>query len=73
MKRNWEKKAVTDEKAEILLSRKQIADRWSVSLETIKRREAAGMLRPLHFSARQVRYRLSDVVSVEQSAAGGNW
>jgi hypothetical protein len=72
MKRNWEKKAVTDEKAEILLSRKQIADRWSVSLETIKRREAAGMLRPLHFSARQVRYRLSDVVSVEQSAAGGN-
>jgi len=73
MKRNCEKKAVTDEKAEILLSRKQIADRWSVSLETIKRREAAGMLRPLHFSARQVRYRLSDVVSVEQSAAGGNW
>ena len=73
MKRNWGKKAVTDEKAEILLSRKQIADRWSVSLETIKRREAAGMLRPLHFSARQVRYRLSDVVSVEQSAAGGNW
>jgi hypothetical protein len=61
-----------DQTSELLLSRKQVADRWSVSLETIKRREAAGLLQPLRFSARQVRYRLSDVVTAETSAAGGH-
>jgi len=68
MKPHSQQKALTNQKDEVLLSRKQVADRWSVSLETIKRREAAGVLQPLRFSARQVRYRLSDVVSAEQSA-----
>jgi CHAD domain-containing protein len=68
MKSYSKQEALTDQKEEILLSRKQVADRWSVSLETIKRREAAGVLHPLRFSARQVRYRLSDVVTAEQSA-----
>jgi len=72
MNRQSQQKYRTDQKDEILLSRKQLADRWSVSLETLKRREAAGILRPLHFSTRQVRYRLSDVVSVESSAAEWN-
>jgi CHAD domain-containing protein len=68
MKRDLQQKDVSDQKNEVLLSRKQIADRWSVSLETVKRREAAGVLHGLRFSARQVRYRLSDVLSAEQSA-----
>ena len=68
MKPHSQQKDLTNQKNEVLLSRKQVADRWSVSLETIKRREAAGVLQPLRFSARQVRYRLSDVVSAEQSA-----
>jgi hypothetical protein len=68
MKPHSQEKGLTNQKDEVLLSRKQVADRWSVSLETIKRREAAGVLQPLRFSARQVRYRLSDVVTAEQSA-----
>ena len=68
MKLHSHQKRLTDHKSEVLLSRKQVADRWSVSLETIKRREAAGVLQPLRFSARQVRYRLSDILSAEQLA-----
>lgn len=60
-----------DEKEEALLSRKQVAARWSVSRETIKRREAAGLLHPIRFSKRQLRYRLAEIVSVERGAAGG--
>jgi hypothetical protein len=62
----------TDEKDEALLSRKQVANRWSVSLETIKRREAAGLLHPIRFSQRQLRYRLTEIIGVERAAAGGN-
>jgi hypothetical protein len=61
-----------DEKNEALLSRKQVASRWSVSLETIKRREAAGLLHPIRFSQRQLRYRLTEIIGVERAAAGGN-
>jgi hypothetical protein len=69
MKSSSNQRRIAHEKDEVLLSRKQVANRWSVSLETVKRRQAAGLLNPLYFSARQVRYRLSDVVSVEESAA----
>jgi hypothetical protein len=60
-----------DEENEALLSRKQVASRWYCSLETVKRREAAGLIHPLRFSKRQLRYRLSEIRSVERAAAGG--
>jgi hypothetical protein len=50
-----------------LLSRKQLASRWQVSKETIKRREKAGIL-PVLKLGRDARYRLSDVLRLEREA-----
>ncbi len=50
-----------------LLSRKQLAARWSTSVETIKRRERAGILSPLILGG-LVRYALNQVEEIEQQA-----
>jgi hypothetical protein len=50
-----------------LLSRKQLATRWQVSKETIKRREKDGTLKVLKLG-RDARYRISDVLRLEQEA-----
>ena len=50
-----------------LLTRRQLANRWQVSKETIKRREKAGVL-PVLKLGRDARYRLSDVLRLEQEA-----
>jgi DNA-binding transcriptional MerR regulator len=57
--------------SEQLLSRSQLAKRFSVCTETIKRWEKRGQLSPIRFNQRVVRYRLSDVVRIEQQAQGG--
>jgi hypothetical protein len=49
-----------------LLTRLELARRWKVSIETIKRRERARVLRPLRLEGRIIRYRMSDVMRVEQ-------
>jgi hypothetical protein len=54
-----------------LLTRRELADRWKVSIETIKRRERARVLRPLRLEGRIIRYRMSDVVRIEQG--GDSW
>jgi hypothetical protein len=51
----------------ILISRKKLAERWSLSIETLKRREKAGILTALKMG-RGVRYRLHDVERIEQQA-----
>ena len=53
------------------LSRAEVMRRWRVSITTVKRREQQGILRPIRMSAHAVRYRLSDVVRVEDEAAAG--
>lgn len=53
-----------------LLSRRDLAKRHSVSVETIKRRERAGLLKPLRFNSRLIRYRLADVEAYEKQAEG---
>jgi hypothetical protein len=50
-----------------LLTRHELCDRWRVSGETLKRRERAGILRPLKLG-RGVRYRLADIERVEAQA-----
>jgi len=50
---------------ESLLTRRELADRWKVSIETIKRRERARVLRPLRLEGRIVRYRMSDIARIE--------
>jgi hypothetical protein len=52
---------------ETLLTRKDLAARHKVSIETCKRRERAGLLRALKIG-RGVRYRMSDVLAFEAAA-----
>jgi predicted site-specific integrase-resolvase len=56
--------------SEQMLSRKAVAERWQTSVETIKRRERAGLIKPLRFNSRLIRYRLADVEALEAAAAG---
>ena len=58
-------RALSETVEESLLTRRELADRWKVSIGTIKRRERARVLRPLRLEGRIVRYRMSDVVRVE--------
>ena len=60
-----------NELEERLLSRQQVADRWGVSTETVKRRSREGVLRPIRFNRRLIRYRLRDILQIEQEATGG--
>lgn len=47
------------------LSRAELSERWSVSTETLKRRERAGDLRSWK-NGRLVRYKMTDVIDYEQ-------
>ena len=48
------------------ISRDQLAKRWSVSKETIKRREREGLLTPIRFNQRLLRYCLEDIIAIEK-------
>jgi predicted site-specific integrase-resolvase len=54
-----------------LLSRRALAQRWSCSRETVKRRTKEGILHPVRFNQRMLRYRLSEVEQVERAASEG--
>ena len=54
-----------------LLTRLELARRWKVSIETLKRRERARILRPVRLDGRVIRYRLSDVLRIEEEGYGG--
>lgn len=56
--------------AERLLSRGQLTIRWSCSRETLKRREREGVLKPIRFNRRFLRYKLSDILRIENEASG---
>jgi hypothetical protein len=49
-----------------LLTRLELARRWKVSIETLKRRERAKILRPVRLDGRIIRYRISDVLRIEE-------
>jgi hypothetical protein len=50
-----------------LMTRRELASRWRVSTETIKRRERAGILPVLKLGL-GARYRLRDVMRIEDEA-----
>ena len=50
---------------EALLSRKELASRWGVCIETLKRWEKSGRLPFVKMGQRLKRYRLSDVTRLE--------
>jgi len=51
-----------------LISRRQLAVRWGCCVESIKRRQRAGLLQPVYLSARMVRYSLQNIEQVEGAA-----
>ncbi len=52
---------------ERLLHRKELGKRWSCSGETLKRYEKRGLLKPIKLAPRMLRYRLSDVIALEEA------
>ena len=54
-----------------LLTRLELARRWKVSIETLKRRERTKILRPVRLDGRIIRYRMSDVLRIEEEGYGG--
>jgi hypothetical protein len=53
----------------VLLTRKQLAERWQVSVETIKRREKGKLIKPVRLDGRVLRYRLSEIMRFEGEEA----
>jgi hypothetical protein len=53
------------------LTRLELARRWKVSIETLKRRERARILRPVRLDGRVIRYRMRDVLRIEEE--GYDW
>jgi hypothetical protein len=56
---------------ETLLTRSELAKRWKISIETLKRRERARILRPVRLDGRVIRYRMSDVLRIEEEGYDG--
>ncbi len=54
-----------------LLTRLELARRWKVSIETLKRRERARILRPVRLDGRVIRYRMRDILRIEEE--GYDW
>jgi len=52
--------------SQVLLTSTQLADRWQVSPETIKRRRRTGELLTVIVAGNRIRFRLSDVKSLEE-------
>ena len=63
----------TEVSSQILISRRELAQRWSCSTETVKRRTREGVLHPVRFNSRMIRYAMSEVVRIEQEASGAPW
>lgn len=56
------------EHEENLVSRKWLAERWSCSIETLKRMEKRDQLHPVKLGRRMLRYRLSEIEKLESEA-----
>ena len=54
--------------SETFLTRRELAARWKVGVETVKRRVRAGLVPDVRFNSRCVRYRLSDIIDAESRA-----
>ena len=52
---------------EKFLSRRSLCDRWAVSIDFIRKLEEAGDLNPLRLSSRCLRYRLSEIETIENT------
>jgi len=63
-----ENKPILKEKEnEVTLTRVELAKRWKVSIQTLKRREKEGILKPLVLGG-SVRYEMVDIQEIEKEA-----
>jgi len=55
---------------ERFLSRRELAERWAISVREIINREKKGELKPLvhRFSYKMHRYKLSQIIAIEEAA-----
>ena len=51
------------------LTRRETAERWRSSIETVKRRQRAGLLHPVYLSRRKILYSLAEVEAREANGA----
>lgn len=61
----------SNHRSDPLFDRPAVCNRWGVSMSTLKRREAAGDLKPIRIGSRIIRYRESDILEYEQKCMGG--
>ena len=55
---------------EQLISAKALAARWSCSRMTIQRRTREGVLHPVRFNQRLIRFPISEILRIEHEATG---
>ena len=53
----------------VLLSRSELAARWGCDKSTIYKLQCQGILNALYLSKRFVKYRLSDIIKIEEGRA----
>jgi predicted DNA-binding transcriptional regulator AlpA len=52
----------------LFISRENLAARWAVTKQTLKRKEQLGLLQPVVLGPRLLRYKLSEIEAIENSA-----
>lgn len=50
------------------ITRKQLAERWACTCESLKRYERRGILHPCKIAARMLRYRMAEIEAIENEA-----
>lgn len=55
-------------KTPLFITRHQLAERWQLSCESLKRYERRGILHPCKIAARMLRYRLSEIEALENES-----
>jgi hypothetical protein len=57
------------ERDERFLTREELCERWRLSISELRNKEKSHVLKPHHFSYKVIRYRLSDILEIEEEAA----
>jgi|GraSoi_2013_60cm_1033757.scaffolds.fasta_scaffold10397_7 hypothetical protein len=64
----YRKRLQRRDRGERFLSRRELAERWSLSVREIIEREKRGVLKPYRFSYKMTRFKLSDVIALEEAS-----
>jgi hypothetical protein len=62
------KQRLAKDEQEKFLKRRELAERWRCSRETIKRKQRSGLLNPIRLSQRLLLYKVSEIEALEAAA-----